>query len=269
MRKKLVVGNWKLHGNLAENEKLLVEIAAQLNGIKNIDCGICLPYPYLFQAQRNLVNTSILWGAQNVSQFTGGAYTSSVSASMIADFGCSLVIIGHSERRSYSHESNQTAVIRIKRAVDAGITPIYCVGETLVEYDLEQTKSIIEAQILAVFDLDAISLARLKAVGLVIAYEPVWAIGTGHTALPEEAQKVHYFIRTILAQYDADFAESVRIIYGGSLTPENACSLMMMPEIDGGLVGRCALDVLAFKAICEITAYTNAYCEPLAEIEVN
>ncbi len=255
-----MVGNWKLHGSLVENEKLLFEISTQLKDLNNIDYGVCLPYPYLFQAQQLLANTSILWGAQNVSQFTNGAYTSSVSAKMIADFGCSLVIVGHSERRSYSHESNQKAAIRIKRAVDAGITPIYCVGETLAEYGLNQTKKIIEVQILAIFDLDAVSLARLKMVGLVIAYEPVWAIGTGHAALPEQAQAVHHFIRAIFALHDVVFAERVRIIYGGSLTPENACSLLMMPDVDGGLVGRSALDVLAFKAICEVAAHTHTLC---------
>jgi triosephosphate isomerase (TIM) len=171
------------------------------------------------------------------------------------------VIVGHSERRSYSHESNQKAVTRIKRAVDAGITPIYCVGETLAEYGLNQTKKIIEAQILAIFDLDATSLARVKMVGLVIAYEPVWAIGTGHAALPQHAQAVHHFIRTRIAQHDAEFAKKIRIIYGGSLTPENAGSLLKMPDIDGALVGRCALNVLAFKAICEVAGHTLAVCE--------
>lgn len=264
MRKKLVVGNWKLHGSLVENEKLLDEIATQLKDLRNIDCGVCLPYPYLFQAQRKLANTSILWGAQNVSQFLAGAYTSSVSAKMIADFGCSFAIVGHSERRSYSHESNQKAVIRIKRAVDAGITPIYCVGETLAEYGLGQTKKIIEAQILAIFGLDAITLSRAKAVGLVVAYEPVWAIGTGHAAQPAQAQMVHHFIRALIAQHDADFAEKVRIIYGGSLTPVNACSLLIMPDIDGGLVGHCALNALTFKAICEMAAHTHELCEGIS-----
>jgi len=263
MRKKLVVGNWKLHGSLVENERLLFEIATQLENLNNIDCGVCLPYPYLFQAQKLLANTAVLWGAQNVSQFIDGAYTSSVSAGMIADFGCSLVIVGHSERRSYSHESNQKAVTRIKRAVDAGITPIYCVGETLAEHGLNHTKKVIEAQILAIFDLDAVSLARVKMVGLVIAYEPVWAIGTGHAALPQQAQAVHHFIRTIIAQHDSDFAKKIRIIYGGSLTPENARSLLIMPDIDGGLVGRCALNVQAFRVICEVAAHTRAVCEAL------
>lgn len=261
MRKKLVVGNWKLHGSLKENEKLLHEIAIKLNGLNDIDCGVCLPYPYLFQAQQLLANTSILWGSQNVSQFTDGAYTSSVSASMIADFGCSLAIIGHSERRSYSHESNQKALARIKRAVDVGITPIYCVGETLAEYGLNHTQKIIEAQILAIFDLDAISFARLKIAGLVIAYEPVWAIGTGRAATPKQAQTVHHFIRALIAQHDTDLAEKVRIIYGGSLVPENAYSLLRMPDIDGGLIGRCALNVLAFQAICEAAARKHTLCD--------
>lgn len=257
MRRKLVIGNWKLHGSLAENEKLMLALVTALKGLNNVDYGICLPYPYLFQAQKILANTSVLWGAQNVSQFLNGAYTSSVSASMIADFGCTFAIVGHSERRSYSHESNQKAVVRVKRAVDAGIAPIYCVGETLAEHEKGQAKSVIEAQILALFKLDAKTLVRAKSIGLVVAYEPVWAIGTGRAARPEQAQEIHQFIRALIAGEDAAFAEKIRIIYGGSLTPENACSLLTMPDIDGGLVGRCALDAHMFRKVCEVAADTR------------
>lgn len=255
-RKQLVIGNWKLHGNLLENDRLLHAIVTHLTEMKNVDCGICLPYPYLFQAQRILANTDIAWGAQNVSQFVTGAYTASVSANMIADFGCSYVIVGHSERRTYSYESNQTAVMRIKRAVDVGITPIYCVGETLKERDADKTKQVIEAQVLAIFDLDDRTLRRTKAANLVIAYEPVWAIGTGYPAAPDHVQEMHAFIRGLIKQYDPYFAEKVRIIYGGSLTPENACSILQMPDIDGGLVGHSALSVPAFKQICNVASHS-------------
>lgn len=257
MRRQLVVGNWKLHGNLNENEILLHEMVAQLKDIQSIDYGVCIPYPYLFQAQRILANTKLLWGAQNVSQFISGAYTSSVSANMIAEFGCALAIVGHSERRSYSHESNQMAVVRIKRAVEAGITPIYCVGETLAERELGQAQSIIKEQVQAIFELDRQTLLRVKAIGLVIAYEPAWAIGTGRAANTKQAQDAHAFIRGIIAEYDAAFAETVRVIYGGSLTPENARGLLAMPDIDGGLVGRCSISVSAFKEICEAAENTK------------
>lgn len=257
MRKKLVVGNWKLHGSLAENEKLMHELVDQLKHLHNADFGICLPYPYLFQAQKILAKTPILWGAQNVSQFYDGAYTSSVSASMVAEFGCTLAIIGHSERRSYSHESNQKAVTRVKRAVDAGITPIYCVGETLAEHELGQAKSVIEEQVLALFGLDDATYAHAKALGLVIAYEPVWAIGKGQAAKPEQAQTMHQFIRALIADRDKKFAENVRIIYGGGLTPENACTLLTMPDIDGGLVGRCSLNAIEFRRIGEVASDTK------------
>ncbi|QVL46491.1 MAG: triose-phosphate isomerase [Methylophilaceae bacterium] len=267
-RKQLVVGNWKLHGNLLENERLLLAMAIDLTQLSNVDCGICLPYPYLFQAQKILADTRIGWGAQNVSQFVHGAYTASVSAEMIADFDCSYVIVGHSERRTYSHESNQTAVTRIKRAVDAAITPIYCVGETLEEHAAGQTKQMIEAQVLAIFDLDETTLSQAKAVNLVIAYEPVWAIGTGYAADPDHVQAIHSFIRRLIKQYDADFAKKVRIIYGGSLTPDNACSILTLPDIDGGLVGHSALNVLAFTQICRVASNTGA-CQTLTPVEIN
>lgn len=257
MRKKLVVGNWKLHGSLVKNEKLMLELAAELEGLANVDYGICLPYPYLFQAQQLLTNTSVLWGAQNVSQFISGAYTSSVSASMIADFGCAFAIVGHSERRSYSHESNQMAIVRVKRTVEAGIVPIYCVGETVTEHEKGQAKRVIKAQVLALLNLHQKTLMQAKSVGMVIAYEPVWAIGTGQAAKPEHAQAIHQFIRSLIARRDPSFAEKIRIIYGGSLSPENACSLFTMPDIDGGLVGRCALNASSFKAVCELAADTS------------
>ncbi len=268
MRKQLMVGNWKLHGNLVENETLLLALATELTQLDNVDCGICLPYPYLFQAQKILADTRIAWGAQNVSQFLTGAYTASVSANMIADFGCSYVIVGHSERRTYSYESNQTAVIRIKRAVDAAITPIYCVGETLQEHAAGQTKQIIEAQVLALFDLDDRTLRHAKAINLVIAYEPVWAIGTGYPAEPNHIQEIHAFIRGLIKQYDVYFAEKLRIIYGGSLTPDNACSILPLPDIDGGLVGHSALNVPAFKKICHVASHTSV-CEIISKTEIN
>ncbi len=258
MRRKLVVGNWKLHGNLARNKVLIASLLKNLNGLNTADFAICVPYTYLFQAQTLLVGTNIAWGAQNVSQFEEGAFTSSISATMIAEFGCTFAIIGHSERRALSHESNQKAATRFTRALSAGITPIYCVGETLDEREAGLAQSIIKSQILAITKgLDDVTFERAKQLNAVIAYEPVWAIGTGETADPQQAQAMHLFIRNLIAERDADFAQQVRIIYGGSVTPENACTILTMPDVDGSLVGRCALEADDFSRICVIASDTK------------
>lgn len=250
MRRPLVVGNWKLNGNLAENEARMLAIAEAVKENNQVDIGLCLPYVYLFQAQQLLANTNIMWGAQNVSQFERGAYTACVSADMVAEFGCQLAIVGHSERRHYSAENSTKAVIRIKRAVDAGITPIYCIGETQTEHVAGEAKKVLAAQLMALLSLDELSLKKIKSFGLVMAYEPVWAIGTDQAATPELAQSMHAFIRDLLAKYDIAFAEKTRIIYGGSVTPDNAKALFEMPDIDGGLIGRASLDAHAFSRIC-------------------
>ncbi|MGQ0442490.1 MAG: triose-phosphate isomerase [Methylophilaceae bacterium] len=258
MRRKLVVGNWKLNGNLAKNQALISHLLERLQGLDAADFAICVPYTYLFQAQKLLTNTNLLWGSQNVSQFGEGAYTSSISAAMVADFGCTFAIIGHSERRALSNESNQKAARRFTRAVSAGITPIYCVGETLEERDSGLAENVVKNQMLTiVYGLDDSMFERAKQVNTVIAYEPVWAIGTGLTASPQQAQAMHLFIRNLIATRDADFAKKVRIIYGGSLTPANACSMLIMPDIDGGLVGRCSLAAEDFSQICRLACDTS------------
>lgn len=250
MRRPLVVGNWKLNGSLAENKCRMLATVEAVKSIHQVDIGLCLPYVYLFQAQQLLANTNVMWGAQNVSQFKQGAYTACVSADMVAEFGCQLAIVGHSERRHYSAENSVKAVVRIKRAVDAGLTPIYCIGETQAEHTHGDTKKVLAAQVMALFDLDKASLDNIKSFGLVMAYEPVWAIGTDQAATPELAQNMHAFIRDLLAKFDAEFAEKTRIIYGGSVAPSNASVLFEMPDIDGGLIGRAALDAHAFSRIC-------------------
>ena len=254
MRKPLVVGNWKLNGRLADNKVRMIETVDALQGLDQVDVGLCLPYVYLFQAQQVLANTTVMWGAQNVSQFVQGAYTACVSADMVAEFGCQFAIIGHSERRMYSGENSEKAVVRIKRAVDAGITPIYCIGESQAEHAAGDAKKVIEAQVLALFDLDAATLEKVKSNGIVIAYEPVWAIGTGLAATPEQAQNIHAFIRALVAKYDAAFSAKTRIIYGGSLTPDNASAIFNMPDIDGGLVGRASINTELFSKICAAAA---------------
>jgi len=250
MRKKLIIGNWKLNGGLSENKQRFNSIASAVNGFTDINIGICVPYPYLFQAQQCLSNTSIKWGAQNVSQFVQGAYTSCVSAEMASEFGATYALLGHSERRFYSDESSHKAVLRIKRAADTGITPIYCIGETLEEHQAGHAKAAIEAQLRPLFELDVAALARAKTVGLVLAYEPVWAIGAETAATPKQAQAMHAYIRDLMAVHDAEFATRMRIIYGGSLNPENASPIFAMPDIDGGLVGRASLDPKRFGQIC-------------------
>jgi triosephosphate isomerase len=261
MRRKLVVGNWKLNGNLVKNQSLISGLLMRLNEVRAADFAICVPFTYLFQAQALLKGTNILWGAQNASQFEDGAYTSSISANMIAEFGCKFVIIGHSERRALSNESNQKAARRIARAVNAGITPIYCVGETLEERTAGISENVVKNQILAItHGLDEAVFERAKQVEMVIAYEPVWAIGNGQTASPRQAQNMHAFIRDLISKVDPDFANRVRIIYGGSMTPVNAMSLLAMPDVDGGLIGRCSLQPDEFSQICGEASKLDQLC---------
>ena len=261
MRRKLVVGNWKLNGNLLKNQLLISGLITKLNTQDAADFAVCVPFTYLFQVQALLTNTNIAWGAQNASQFESGAYTSSISANMIAEFGCKFVIIGHSERRTLSNESNQKAARRIARVVDAGLTPIYCVGETLEERNTGFSENVVKNQILAItHGLDDDVFDRAKKVDMVIAYEPVWAIGNGQTATPRQAQDMHMYIRDLIAKVDADFAENIRIIYGGSMTPANASSLLSMADVDGGLIGRCALSADEFSQICIEASKVNQIC---------
>lgn len=263
MRRKLVVGNWKLNGSLAKNQALISDLVSKLKSENAADYAVCVPFTYLFQAQALLTGTNISWGAQNASQFESGAYTSSISANMIAEFGSQYVIIGHSERRTLSNESNQKAARRVARVLAAGLTPIYCVGETLEEHNAGISKNVVKNQILAVVQgLDDKVFEQAKKVGLVIAYEPVWAIGSGQAATPRQAQDMHLFIRELIAEVDADFAERVRIIYGGSVTPANAAALFSMSDVDGGLIGRCALSAEEFSQIC-IEASKARYVCPI------
>jgi triosephosphate isomerase (TIM) len=253
MRKKLVVGNWKLHGSLLHNQGLLNRLKQDLSGLQGVDVAVCLPYVYLFQAQTLLQDSPIAWGAQNVSQFTEGAYTSCISARMVAEFGCSYTIVGHSERRALKLESNQVASKRLLHALHAGLTPIFCVGEALEERDNGMADMIVKNQMLnVVYGLDDEAFALAKKFNMVIAYEPVWAIGTGENASPEQAQRMHAYIRYLISERDPTFAQNIRILYGGSMSPKNAQSLLSMPDIDGGLVGRAALSADDFSEICRV-----------------
>jgi triosephosphate isomerase len=252
MRQPLVIGNWKMHGNLAKNQMLLASLVDRLRDLQQIDVAVCLPFPYLYQAQQYLSGTNIHWGAQNVSQFGEGAFTGSISAEMVADFACSYAIIGHSERRALSHESYASAANRFKQLLEVGITPVFCVGETYAEREAGLADTVVSKQMHAVLDdfgPECLELAgKLNAV---FAYEPVWAIGTGRNATPEQAQKMHGFMRNLIAECNRGFAVQARILYGGSVSPANAAELFAMPDIDGGLIGRCSLNAEAFRQICE------------------
>ena len=247
MRKKLVAGNWKMHGSLAENAALLSALKPALAGIEAV---VCVPFPYLAQAQAELTGSSIAWGAQNVCEEAKGAFTGEVSASMLLDFGCTYVIVGHSERRSLYGESDTLVARKYVAAQAAGLTPILCVGESLAERESGVTEAVVSRQLDAVIDAAGVaSLARA-----VIAYEPVWAIGTGKTASPEQAQAVHAFIRGRVAALDASVAGQLVIQYGGSVKAANAAELMAQPDIDGGLIGGASLVADEFVAICRAAA---------------
>ena len=244
MRRKLVVGNWKMNGSRTSNAVLLSEIVAGLTA-SGAASAVCVPAPYLAQCQAQLAGSALGWGAQDVSAHAGGAYTGEISTAMLQDFGCSYVVIGHSERRAYHGESDAQVAAKTVAALAAGITPIVCIGETLAQREAGQTDAVVAQQlgaVLAVISADDVAK-------LVLAYEPVWAIGTGKTATPQMAQDVHQVLRVQLAAKNAVAAAGVQILYGGSMKPENAKELMAMPDIDGGLIGGAALKAADFLAI--------------------
>lgn len=235
-----------MNGSRAANASLLAGIVAGVNAaaIPNAACAVCAPAPYLAQCQDVLAGGPVAWGAQDVSAQPGGAYTGEVAASMLADFACTYVIVGHSERRAYHGESSGLVAKKAVAVLDAGMTPIVCVGETLAERDAGQTVAVVSSQLGAVLDLVGERVANI-----VVAYEPVWAIGTGKTATPAMAQEVHAQLRAQLTAKNAVAAETVQILYGGSMKPDNALELMAQPDIDGGLIGGAALKAADFLAI--------------------
>lgn len=247
MRRKLVAGNWKMHGSLVRNRELLHDLLQARGQGGGADCAVCVPFPYLAQTQELLNGSAIAWGAQTLSEHVQGAYTGEVSAAMLLDFGCRYVIVGHSERRSLYGESNETVAAKFVAAVRAGLTPILCLGETLDEREADVTRQVIGAQLDAVLQ----AAGRDGFTNAVIAYEPVWAIGTGRTATPQQAQEVHAFIRARLATMDDALAQRMQILYGGSVKPQNAAELFGMVDIDGGLIGGASLVAQDFLAICQ------------------
>ncbi len=250
MRRKLVAGNWKMHGGLARNRDLLDSLVQAAGRGGSADCAVCVPFPYLGQTQELLKGTAIAWGAQTVSEHAQGAYTGEVSAAMLADFGCRYVLVGHSERRSLYCESNETVAAKFVAALQGGLTPILCLGETLEQREEGVTETVVAAQLGAVMQ----AAGTNGLTNAVIAYEPVWAIGTGRTATPQQAQDVHAFIRSRLAGSDAALALRMQILYGGSVKPQNAAELFGMADIDGGLIGGASLVAQDFLAICAAAA---------------
>lgn len=234
-----------MHGSLAGNLSLLNAVRTGAAGFA-AEVAVCVPYPYLAQAQAALAGCNVAWGAQDVSEHVQGAYTGEVSASMLLEFGCRFVIVGHSERRSFYGDTDAVVAAKFDAALKAGLTPILCVGETLAERESSITASVVTRQLDAVIALSGVAgLSRA-----VIAYEPVWAIGTGKTATPAQAQEVHALIRARVAREDAAVADNARILYGGSVKPSNAAELFGQADIDGGLIGGASLVAGDFLAIC-------------------
>jgi triosephosphate isomerase len=234
-RSRLVAGNWKMNGSRASNGALLDALLAQLARETGVEVAVCPPYPYLEQVSERLAGTPIAWGAQNVSEHASGAYTGEVAPAMLKDFGCRYVIVGHSERRQLFGETDAQVAAKFAAAQGEGLTPILCVGETLQEREAGETKQVVARQ------LDAV-LNRASFETAILAYEPVWAIGTGRNATPEQAQEVHAFLRRRLSR-------ETRILYGGSVKAQHAAAIFAMPDVDGGLVGGASLAANEFIEI--------------------
>jgi triosephosphate isomerase (TIM) len=254
-RKPLVLGNWKMHGRYDANSELLNAI---LEGTKThktkalVDVGVCVPAVYLSHVEDLCYGNDIFYGAQDCSAYAEGAYTGDVAAAMLAEFGVHYVLVGHSERRQYQYEDSQQVALKAQQALAANIIPVVCIGETLAQRDANETLAVLTTQLQAVLDvLGAVDLSRC-----VVAYEPVWAIGTGKTATPEQAQAVHFALRGWLADKGAD-AAGMRLLYGGSMKPDNAEALLGQADIDGGLIGGAALKAVDFLSIVQVAAAQN------------
>jgi triosephosphate isomerase (TIM) len=244
MRRSLVVGNWKMNGTRASAELLAKGIIAGL-GSNIADIAVCVPYVYLPYVGELVKDTPLVLGSQNVADKPSGAFTGEISATMLKEFNCKYALVGHSERRTYYGDTNQTVAARFCQAQEQNIIPILCVGETLEQREQDQTFEVINEQLDAVINLAGIAAFNVA----VIAYEPVWAIGTGKTASDEQAQEVHHYIRQYISAKDQAIADKIQILYGGSAKPENAKGLFAMPDIDGGLIGGASLDAESFLKI--------------------
>ena len=233
-----VAGNWKMHGNRASNRALLDGVLSGLEDVHGVECAVCAPFPYLGEIAERLKGTPLAWGAQNVSEHAQGAYTGEVAAAMLKEFGCRYVIVGHSERRQIYRETDETVAAKFKAVQGQGMAPILCLGETLAEREGGRTEEVVGRQLGAVFSV----AGRDQFGDAVVAYEPVWAIGTGRNATPEQAQAVHAFLR-------AKLSAQTRLLYGGSVKKDNAAGLFAMPDVDGGLIGGASMVAADFVAI--------------------
>ncbi len=245
MRRPLVVGNWKLNGTRVGTRQLLSEILAGLKNDTQTEVSVCVPFVFVSQVAKQLADTRLFWGSQNVADREKGAFTGEISASMLKEFGCRFAIVGHSERRNLYGESSALVAERFKMAIKNDLQPILCVGETLEEREKNDTFKVIKEQLSPV--LEAVGVDSFTKA--VIAYEPVWAIGTGKTASTAQAQQVHTYIRKTIADFDQSIAKKLRILYGGSVTADNATALFSMADIDGGLIGGASLKAQSFLAI--------------------
>lgn len=247
MRQPFVAGNWKMNGSRASARELVKGLKQGIDSITNAEVAVCPSFVYLADVQSMLSDTRIALGAQNLSDQQSGAYTGEIAADMLKDFNCKYVIIGHSERRALYGESDELVARKFTVALEAGLTPIFCLGELLEERQQNQTETVIARQLDAILALPG-GVEGLRSA--VIAYEPVWAIGTGLTATPEQAQAAHAFIRQRIAEKNVEVAAGVQILYGGSVKPDNAAELFSQVDIDGGLIGGASLDAHSFLEIC-------------------
>jgi len=247
MRQVLVAGNWKMNGSRESIRSLLDGVTGGMGDVKSAEVAVCAPAIYIPLVEELLTGSEVAWGGEDLSVHASGAYTGEIAASMLNDFHCKYVIIGHSERRTYHDESDELVAEKYEAAMQAGLIPIFCIGETLEQREQGITNDVVARQVDAV--INKLGVAAL-AKG-VIAYEPVWAIGTGKTATPEQAQEVHAFIRSRVAASDAPIAEAIQILYGGSMNAANASDLLAQPDIDGGLIGGASLKAEDFLAIAK------------------
>jgi triosephosphate isomerase len=245
MRRRLSIGNWKMNGSLSGNGRLLQALKSGLERIEGAAFAVCPPFPHLAQTARELEGSAIAWGAQNLSEHEGGAYTGEVSGAMLREFGCTFVLVGHSERRALYGETDEKVAAKLGAALRSGLTPVVCVGESLEQRERGETEAVIGRQV----DTLLAAHGAVWLAGSVLAYEPVWAIGTGRTATPAQAQEVHRFLRARLAARGAA-AGDVPILYGGSVKASNAAELFAQPDVDGGLIGGASLVAEEFIAIC-------------------
>lgn len=250
MRQILVAGNWKMNGDSATNAELVADILAAVPVSDNVRLLLCPPFPYISAVAAQIAGSKVSLGAQNVSEHSGGAHTGEVAAAMLRDIGCSYAIVGHSERRTLYGETSAQVANKFQAVLDVGMTPILCIGETLQEREAGRTNAVTEEQLDAVLGTSGIAAFG----SAVIAYEPVWAIGTGKTASPEQAQDVHRHIRAVLEKQDRAVAATVQILYGGSMKGDNAAGLIAMQDIDGGLIGGASLQAADFLAIAGAAA---------------